>query len=37
MMCKDGGLNEKLGIYTQRDGNNSMRNNKYVYETNVLQ
>jgi len=23
MLCKDGGLNEKLGIYTQKDGNNS--------------
>jgi len=24
MLCKDGGLNEKLGICTQRDGNNSI-------------
>ena len=25
MLCKDGGLSEKLGIYTQRDGNNSIQ------------
>jgi len=25
MLCKDGGFNEKLGIYTQRDGNNSIQ------------
>jgi len=24
MLCEDGGLNEKLGIHTQRDGNNSV-------------
>jgi len=24
MLCKDGGLNEKIGIFTQRDGNDSI-------------